>query len=75
MRLIELAYCSHVFVVLSGGERATADLRAATGRSIDPAKPAHAAALHTWLRRWGCRQFAVADEELDRKSTRLNSSH
>ena len=68
MRLYELAYCSHVFVVLSGEDGATAELRAATGRAIDPTKPAHAAALLTWLRRWGCRQFAVADEELSRAS-------
>jgi hypothetical protein len=68
VRLYELAYCCHVFVVLAGEDRATPDLRAATGRTLDPSRPEHAAALLTWLRRWGCRQFAVADEAIARES-------
>ena len=68
MRLYELAYCCHLFGVLVGDDAATADLRAATGRSIDPSRPEHAAALLTWLRRWGCRQFAVEDEAVSQAS-------
>jgi hypothetical protein len=68
VRLYELAYCCHVFVVLAGDDGATNDLQATTGRTVDPSKPEHAAALLTWLRRWGCRQFAVADEAIARES-------
>jgi hypothetical protein len=68
VRLYQLAYCCHVFTVLVGEDRATAELRAATGRTVDPSRPEHAAALLTWLRRWGCRQFAVADDAIARES-------
>jgi hypothetical protein len=68
VRLYELAYCCHVFVVLAGEDRASSALRAATGRTVDPSRPEHSAALLTWLRRWGCRQFAVEDELIARES-------
>ena len=50
--------------------RGHGDGRAARGHRQGgrPARPDHAAALLTWLRHWGCRQFAVADEELSRAS-------
>jgi hypothetical protein len=68
VRLYELAYCCHLFIVLVGEDGATVELRAATGRPLDPSRPEHAAALLTWLRRWGCRQFAVEDEAIARES-------
>jgi len=70
VRLYELAYCCHLFGEIAGYDRASADLRAATGGAVDPADDRHAAALFDWLRRWGCRQFAVADEALSRESLR-----
>jgi hypothetical protein len=68
VRLYELAYCCHVFVVLAGEDTASAELRNATGRAVDLSKDEHAGALLVWLRRWGCRQFAVEDEALSRRS-------
>ncbi len=34
----------------------------------NPANEEHAAQLFTWLRRWGCRQFAIADERIAREN-------
>jgi hypothetical protein len=35
---------------------------------VNPDKGAHLPPLFNWLRRWGCRQFAIADEHIARKS-------
>jgi hypothetical protein len=68
MRLYELAYCCHVYVRLGGYDYATVELREATGAAVDPGNEEHAAHLFTWLRRWGCRQFATNDEQIARES-------
>jgi hypothetical protein len=68
VRLYELAYCCHVYSVVAGEDHATAELRKITGRAVNPSRDAHAAALLAWLRRWGCRQFAVADEPIAQAS-------
>jgi hypothetical protein len=68
VRLYELAYCCHVYAVVGGYDAASAELRRATGRALNPAREQHTTALFAWLRRWGCRQFAVADEAIARDS-------
>jgi hypothetical protein len=68
VRLYELAYTCHAYGLLAGYDRASADLRRATGLAVDPADERHAAALFEWLRRWGCRQFAIADEAIAKDS-------
>lgn len=64
MRLYELAYCSNAFVHLDGFDQATVGLRDTTGPFVDPGNPAHHGPLFRWLRRWGCRQFKIADETI-----------
>jgi hypothetical protein len=64
VRLYELAYCCHVFVLFAGDDDASVALREATGPELDPSKEQHVGPLLTWLRRWGCRQFALEDEQI-----------
>lgn len=64
MRLYELAYCCNAYVHLDGFDQATIELRDATGPFVDPGNPAHYEALFRWLRKWGCRQFKIADETI-----------
>jgi len=68
VRLYELAYFSHVYALFSDYDTATVDLRQATGGAVDPNDTEHSAALFSWLRRWGCRQFKIEDEEIARES-------
>lgn len=68
VRLYELAYCCHAYILVGRFDRASAELREATGPAVNPADKRHVAALFEWLRRWGCRQFAIADETIARKS-------
>jgi hypothetical protein len=68
VRLYELAYCCHVFALFEGYDRASVKLREATGDAVNPEDENHQAALFKWLRQWGCRQFAVADEDVARQS-------
>ena len=62
MRLYELAYCCRIVGALGAFDRATIEMRDATGDFVDPANADHHAPLFSWLRRWGCRQFAKDDE-------------
>jgi hypothetical protein len=64
MRLYELAYCSNAFVHLDGFAQAAVGLRDTTGPFVDPGNSAHHGPLFRWLRRWGCRQFTIADETI-----------
>jgi len=68
VRLFELAYCCDVYSHLAGYDSATVELRAATGAAVNPSRERHIPPLFNWLRRWGCRQFAIADEEIAHKS-------
>jgi hypothetical protein len=68
MRLFELAYCCAAYAHLEAFDEATVALRDATGSCVDPGAPDHHEALFIWLRRWGCRQFKIADEEIARAS-------
>jgi hypothetical protein len=68
MRLYELAYCCHVYTHLAGYDGATVELRAATGAAVNPSRGRHIPPLFNWLRRWGCRQFAIADEQIAREN-------
>jgi hypothetical protein len=68
VRLYELAYCCHVYVVLGGYDRSLAELRERTGNAVDPGNESHLEPLFIWLRRWGCRQFALADEHIAREN-------
>jgi hypothetical protein len=67
VRLFELAYCCNLY---SNEEydRASLELHDATGPSVDPGNEHHVAPLFNWLRRWGCRQFAIGDEAVARAS-------
>jgi hypothetical protein len=67
VRLFELAYCCNLY---SNEEydRASLELHDATGPSVDPGNEQHVAPLFNWLRRWGCRQFAIGDEAVARAS-------
>jgi hypothetical protein len=68
MRLHELDYCCHIYTRLDAYDRADVELRAATGPTVDPADEDHHAPLLTWLRKWGCRQFSIQDEQTSRAS-------
>src|SRR4051794_25418511 len=68
MRLYELAYCCHAYVFIGGYDPASVELREVTGAAVNPGNKQHLAPLFNWLRRWGCRQFSIADEPIARNS-------
>jgi hypothetical protein len=53
--LADLRAASRTFTSLGDVDRATRELRAATGRRLDLAVPVHRDALLRWLNAWGCR--------------------
>lgn len=68
VRLYELAYCCRAYAILDAYDDAVVELRATTGDCVDPDNTAHHGPLFSWLRRWGCRQFVIEDEELSRQN-------
>jgi len=68
VRLYELAYCCRAYATLDAYDAAMVQLRQATGDCVDPADTTHLGPLFNWLRRWGCRQFAIQDEAVARES-------
>ena len=53
--LADLRAAVTTFSALGDVDRATRELRAATGRELDLAEPGHRDALLVWLNAWGCR--------------------
>jgi hypothetical protein len=53
--LADLRAAVATFSALGDVDRATRELRAATGPRVDPALPEHGEALLAWLNAWGCR--------------------
>jgi hypothetical protein len=53
--LVALREASTVFTSLGAVDRASLELRARTGSSVDLAVPGHRDALLRWLNAWGCR--------------------
>jgi hypothetical protein len=68
MRLYELADCCRAYAALDSYDSATVVLREATGECVDPDNPADVASLFEWLRKWGCRQFVIDDEDVSHES-------
>ena len=68
MRLYELAYCCRAYAALDSYDAATVALREATADCVDPDDPTQLGPLFVWLRKWGCRQFVIEDENLSRES-------
>ncbi len=64
MTLRELAIACDVYQGITGDDRDYLEFRRTTNHSPDLSIPEHRQALLKWLRRWGCRQFAVRYSDL-----------
>jgi len=58
MRLFQLAYICRVYGGLTGFDKDYQTFLDKTAGRLDFRDPVHMDALLTWLRKWGCRQFA-----------------
>jgi len=68
MKLFQLAYACRVYMVLTGSDADYHTFLEKTGDRLDFTDPTHMNALLEWLRKWGCRQFAVDYHDLAVKS-------
>ncbi len=70
MRLFQLAYACRIYRDLTGSDADYHTFLDKTGGRLDFTNFTHMNALLEWLRKWGCRQFAVDYHDLSAKSIR-----
>ena len=70
MKLFQLAYACRVYMVLTDSDADYHAFLDKTGDRLDFTDSTHMNALLEWLRKWGCRQFAVDYHDLAVKSIR-----
>jgi hypothetical protein len=68
MRLFQLAYICRVYGGLTGFDADYLTFLDKTAGKPDFREPVHMEALLTWLRKWGCRQFAIEHHKQASKS-------
>jgi hypothetical protein len=70
MKLFQLAYACRVYMVLTDSDVDYRTFLDKTGGRLDFKDSTHMNALLEWLRKWGCRQFAVDYHDLAAESIR-----
>jgi hypothetical protein len=70
MKLFQLAYACRVYMVLDPDDNHYHTFLDKAGDRLDFKDSAHMDALLDWLRKWGCRQFALDHHKLAVKSIR-----